>query len=319
MYKHAFIIFLEALETPNNKNLIQTIHQGYYIFFENSDEFKEWFKGSKVVDEEGNPILVYHGTTDAGLSGIKERGFDPNKLMYGPSQGFSFSKDKSHTNFYNKGGLVKAYLSLKNPMNFDTNFKLREKIIKDLTGKNMKQMTTDDWIKHSKSIDIEFRKQAETLGYDGIYDENQPQINAFYPHQIKIIEAKNTLTESYYKTVETTKAYIDVFVNPSDTEIKKVLSNQYREAKGLMTEEGKLFVFAPWAEHNEIIEKLDIETPFDDKTVSLMIYPDNISLYYTNIFKDLGKDEEYENTWEAKVRKAIPSLSTVPIKKYNNT
>ena len=28
----------------------------------NSKEFKEWFGNSKVVDEEGRP-LVYHGTT----------------------------------------------------------------------------------------------------------------------------------------------------------------------------------------------------------------------------------------------------------------
>lgn len=29
----------------------------------NSPEFKAWFKGSKVVDAEGNPLIVFHGTT----------------------------------------------------------------------------------------------------------------------------------------------------------------------------------------------------------------------------------------------------------------
>ena len=28
----------------------------------NTKEFKKWFKGSKVVDEQGNPLVVYHGT-----------------------------------------------------------------------------------------------------------------------------------------------------------------------------------------------------------------------------------------------------------------
>jgi len=31
MYKHAFIAFLESLETPDNKNLIQTIQKGYKV------------------------------------------------------------------------------------------------------------------------------------------------------------------------------------------------------------------------------------------------------------------------------------------------
>ena len=28
----------------------------------NTQEFKDWFEDSKVVDEQGNPLVVYHGT-----------------------------------------------------------------------------------------------------------------------------------------------------------------------------------------------------------------------------------------------------------------
>ena len=30
--------------------------------------FMNWFKGSKVVDKKGNPLVVYHGSKNAGFS-----------------------------------------------------------------------------------------------------------------------------------------------------------------------------------------------------------------------------------------------------------
>ncbi len=37
--------------------------------------FNKWFKGSKVVDEQGSPIVVYHGTSK------NFNAFDPNKRV----------------------------------------------------------------------------------------------------------------------------------------------------------------------------------------------------------------------------------------------
>ena len=36
----------------------KTLRKG---LFEGINNFKDWFKGSKVVDENGEPLLVYHG------------------------------------------------------------------------------------------------------------------------------------------------------------------------------------------------------------------------------------------------------------------
>jgi|FLYN01.1.fsa_nt_gi hypothetical protein len=39
------------------------------IMFENSESFREWFGTSKIVDDEGRPQQVYHGTTHpSGIS-----------------------------------------------------------------------------------------------------------------------------------------------------------------------------------------------------------------------------------------------------------
>jgi hypothetical protein len=42
---------INICETTNADNIV------------NSDGFEMWFEGSKVVDDQGRPLLVYHGTT----------------------------------------------------------------------------------------------------------------------------------------------------------------------------------------------------------------------------------------------------------------
>lgn len=72
-------------------------------------EFKKWFGDSKVVDAEGKPLVVYHGT-----------GADVSKFN-GPT---FFTTDKKYASARSeyKGGapnVVPAYLSLANPMEVD--------------------------------------------------------------------------------------------------------------------------------------------------------------------------------------------------------
>jgi len=62
------------------------------IEFEQTDAFKKWFGDSKVVDESGKPLVVYHGT-DANIVS-----FDPQKLgvatgANSAGQGFFFTSD----------------------------------------------------------------------------------------------------------------------------------------------------------------------------------------------------------------------------------
>jgi len=71
--------------------------------------FKAWFSGSKVVDAQGKPLVVYHGTT----SDFSE--FSPDKANY-------FTASKEASGYYAEGfgekrdGLVMpVYLAIKNP------------------------------------------------------------------------------------------------------------------------------------------------------------------------------------------------------------
>lgn len=108
-----------------------------------TDEFKAWFGDSKVVDENGDPLVVYHGTTTGGFTE-----FDPYIAGEGSgnvSNGFYFTESRLNAETYanskkdvdfqnNVGnidefgneieldpepGIVSAFISIKNPLIVD--------------------------------------------------------------------------------------------------------------------------------------------------------------------------------------------------------
>ena len=66
--------------------------------------FYKWFGDSKVVDEQGRPLVVYHGTN------AEFDTFDKNKAFDGA---FYFSSNKEFAKGY--GNIMPTYLSIKNP------------------------------------------------------------------------------------------------------------------------------------------------------------------------------------------------------------
>jgi len=73
-----------------------------------NENFRKWFGASKVVDADGKPLVVYHGT-DSAIST-----FDEGKSK----NGFWFSDNPSDAADYGDS-TVEAYLSLKNPAYFE--------------------------------------------------------------------------------------------------------------------------------------------------------------------------------------------------------
>lgn len=83
-----------------------------------SAAFKKWFGKSKVVDEHGAPLIVYHGT---GATVGDDFGFDYKFLgKNGSAEGYGFyftSNLNTAQGYQEEGGsLVKAYLALQKPM-----------------------------------------------------------------------------------------------------------------------------------------------------------------------------------------------------------
>jgi hypothetical protein len=90
-----------------------------------NDEFWKWFGDSKVVDSNGNPLVVYHGTNTI-FNKFEKRKIGASNL-YG--NGFYFTEDFDIANTYiekNKRYIEKknpnvhsVYLSLQNPLDMD--------------------------------------------------------------------------------------------------------------------------------------------------------------------------------------------------------
>jgi 2'-5' RNA ligase len=98
----------------------------------NSPEFKRWFGDSKVVDADGRPLVVYHGT--GNTAGILDRGFsyefaDKGNDAFG--SGFYFSTEERTGRRYTTAridpevpklggesspGILQVYLSIQNPI-----------------------------------------------------------------------------------------------------------------------------------------------------------------------------------------------------------
>lgn len=82
-----------------------------------NENFRRWFAGSKVVDAEGNPLLVYH-TTTVPLEDItvftNAKGRSP--MSFAGDRGFYFSptKDDPTTRVFGNNK-VGVYLNIKNP------------------------------------------------------------------------------------------------------------------------------------------------------------------------------------------------------------
>ena len=88
-------------------------------------QFKDWFDDSKVVDEDGSPLVVYHGTMDDFSAFGEQASVDIYKKMGLSQDGiFYFARSpkiaETYTNAVEQGANVKpVYLSLQNPLIVD--------------------------------------------------------------------------------------------------------------------------------------------------------------------------------------------------------
>lgn len=180
-------------------------------------EQQEYFKDSKVRDENGNLLEVYHGTPNGGFNifDMNFRGITTDITSTGDyGKGFYFTpniemaKGYSENDTYNKGNkqVYKVYLNMKNPLRLD----LLNKISKDgreLIKKYGWHNTTDEmydkiYAKYGLTRE-EFGKMDEAqtmlgdnwqdielseLGFDGIINENQNEYIVFNPNQIKNVD-----------------------------------------------------------------------------------------------------------------------------------
>lgn len=152
----------------------------------------EYFKNTKVLDESGNLLIVYHGSPEDNLIGfdkgtIGNRGGKSNLHL---GSGFYFTSYESDASFY--GNVYAFYLNITNPYNISTN---GFKDWQDEFVLNFKQQLIKDFnlVEYENNIEglvgDEIQNTLIKNGYDGII-YGPKYIVAFEPEQIKSIGNK---------------------------------------------------------------------------------------------------------------------------------
>jgi hypothetical protein len=146
-------------------------------------EFKRWFGDSKVVDADGNPLVVYHGTSRdvSNFGNGKTQTADD-----APRAGFYFTEDTRYAGLFaskNGGNIMPVYLSVKNPVD------LREGVSADLyraikgagyeRAQELLTKTPEDYWELLDG-DRSLIDALESLGHDGLRIK-EPEAFKSYP------------------------------------------------------------------------------------------------------------------------------------------
>jgi hypothetical protein len=184
-----------------------------------SPAFQKWFGDSKVVDENGDPMVVYHGTDaenieafDPAMAGQRDTGY------FGT--GLYFSRTRQYAETYSESGnTVPVYLSIQNPLEItlpvDASLTDTKAILRALKNslRKMDGVTTAEDVNAlfdeatgGRNGDINsvgnysaaLRAFAEARGHDGIVvnaaggEIQASEIVVFEPTQIKSVDNVGT-------------------------------------------------------------------------------------------------------------------------------
>lgn len=142
----------------------------------NDTSADRWFSGSKVVDKDGSPLAVYHGT-NADFS-------DFSGAYAGSQLGFHFGSQEQAGNIGDVSNIRPAYLSIKNPIRLEDTGAWQGRAVVEMV--NRLAGTELNPSAGSRAI----RAALEAKGYDGVVYENRfegegDSYIAFSPAQIK--------------------------------------------------------------------------------------------------------------------------------------
>lgn len=156
-----------------------------------SEGQKEYFKNSKVIDEDGNLMVVYHGTPKPNFSVFK---LGDGAL----GNGIYFAESKEYSKGFSFGlNPYEVYLNITNP--YEVNYPISDSITEKLIAK----------------------------GYDGIHHKQNGFWVAFSPEQIKLVDnltpTKNEDIRFDLKKDDLSKKY---HYELTDGQIKKLIADK---------------------------------------------------------------------------------------------
>jgi len=195
---------LKGLERNRDQQQTQTLDQATAAV-KAEPGFKEFIKDSKVVDEAGEPMVVYHGT-DKDFTEFDTSDFG-TWFAVKPDLAGDYAQDKNEDTSAG-GRVLPVYLSIKNPLKIprevDLDFENEvDMMLANINAANGTSFTPEQigYTKDSMhshpgwealAMNDRFLKAAMDAGFDGVsaYQGQELTFNAFHPEQIKSIFAK---------------------------------------------------------------------------------------------------------------------------------
>lgn len=168
------------------------------------DELKSWFGSSKIVDGDGNPLLVYHGTNVESEfpSFVTRRRRSP----FNPSMGAYFTDDKEAAAGVRGGAsrVISTYLKMNNPL--DLTDVANEDIPKTLgfTGEAERWAVRNGVAGCYQTLELLDSKydlvpKLKRQGYDGVIFDGQDEGRTFVVFNSDQVRIVNQRISSYRK------------------------------------------------------------------------------------------------------------------------
>lgn len=214
-----------------------------------TEAFKRWFGDSKVVDAEGNPLVVYHGATKGA-----EFGTFRVPAFFTSSADFA-----GHYADEEGGAIIPVYLNFKNPLLVDA--------MEHELGADVEELANSPaWVREQLS-----------LGYDGfvVADGDVTTYVAFRPEQIKSAIGNNGNFDPNNPDIRFSRSGVTDRAKAVGDAIKSVtVTDVKRSAKGKLTDWLGMGLQAlgrrqlidlyderllPMAEYGKLVERMDAE------------------------------------------------------------
>lgn len=159
-------------------------------------EFKRWFKNSQVVDPDGNPKVMYHGTAREFWTFDKRKAND----LTGRRMGLGSGKGKFYLTEYEGSANAAAYSAQSTGRG--NNPKVMELYVsaqKVMDAAEYRQRVQEAYKRHPnsdpQSVAYDYQSRDKALaevdrairkeGYDGVWDRESGEMFVFEPEQIK--------------------------------------------------------------------------------------------------------------------------------------
>ena len=202
--------------------------------------FKKWFGDSKVVDENGKPLTVYHGTPNGTFNEFSVENISDSSLMLQQGPGFYFT-DKKNANQYtkpvNKSAPAKAakvydvHLSLQKPLMVTSRSEnIKPDAMRKIFLDGDKDWFFSNWIPFDTGVSKDASREEKVDAYVKSITRNGEFDQKFLSNIVRAFSDKAKMMESLRKHLQAdgvhfTDSHGSIYVAWNPSQIKSATGN----------------------------------------------------------------------------------------------